>query len=231
MRRQIIALGGGGFSMELDNPRLDDYILAQSPKQQPSICFLGTASGDAVGYIDKFYTYFQQKNCVPSHLSLFKGHTDQIEAFLLKQDILYVGGGNTRNMLVLWKEWGIDKMIRKAYANDTILSGLSAGAICWFEEGLTDSVPNQLNRLECLGLLKGSNCPHFDGETERQHAYREQIKTGAMKSGYACNDGVGLHFINEQLATVISSRPNAYAYRYQLQGQVLSEEKVEPLRL
>ncbi len=231
MKRQIIALGGGGFSMEPENPSLDNYILEQSDKKHPKICFIGTASGDSEGYIERFYTSFRNKNCIPNHLSLFKGHTAEIEAFLLEQDIIYVGGGNTKNMLLLWKAWGVDKMLKKAYAAGTILSGLSAGAICWFEEGLTDSIPNQLNKLDCLGILQGSNCPHFDGESERQNVYKDKIKSGEMKGGFACDDGVGLHFINEHLEAIISSRANAFAYQYNLKDKALSEEIIEPLRL
>ncbi len=102
---------------------------------------------------------------------------------------------------------------------------------CWFEEGLTDSIPNQLNKLDCLGILKGSNCPHFDGESERQNVHRDKIRNGEMKGGIACDDGVGLHFINERLEAVISSRENGCAYKYRLDNKVLFEEKVEPLRL
>ncbi len=217
--------------MEPENPLLDNYILEQSDKQIPKICFIGTASGDSINYIDRFYSRFREKNCYPSHLSLFKGHTDKIEEFILQQDIIFVGGRNTRNMLVLWKEWGLDEMIIKAYSDGTILSGLSAGAICWFEEGLTDSVPTQLNRLKCLGLLKGSNCPHFDGEPERQNMYRDKIRTGEMKCGFACDDGVGLHYIAEKLEAIISSRESGCAYGYEMKDNVLCEEKIEPMRL
>ena len=231
MTRQIIALGGGGFSMEPDNPLLDNYILQQSEKQDPKICFLGTASGDSKDYINRFYDSFSKKNCHPCHLSLFQGETDKIEELILQQNILYVGGGNTRNMLVLWKEWGLDKMIKKAYAKGTILSGLSAGAICWFEQGLTDSVPNQLNKLDGLGLLKGSNCPHFDGESERQNIYKDKIRKGEMKGGIACDDGVGLHYVNENLKAIISSRKTGSAYKFKLENNLFSEEILEPLRL
>ena len=227
-KRQIIALGGGGFSMEPDNPALDSYILAQSDRERPNICFLATASGDAEGYIEQFYAAFRTQRCLPSHLSLFKGHTADLAGFLAEQDIVYVGGGNTRNMLVLWREWGVDELLRQAYREGTILSGLSAGAICWFEEGLTDSVPTQLNRLECLGLLAGSNCPHFDGEPDRQAAYREKIRSGDLLSGIACDDGVGLHFIDEELQHVITSRPGTAAYRYTREHGRLREQRLEP---
>ncbi|MEZ5041713.1 MAG: peptidase E [Saprospiraceae bacterium] len=231
MKRQIIALGGGGFSMEPDNPLLDDYILKQTGKTKPKVCFIGTASGDAEGYILRFYEAFQKKDCTPSHLSLFQGHTDQIEAFILAQDLLYVGGGNTRNLIVLWKEWGLDRMIRKAYESGTVLAGISAGSICWFEQGLTDSIPNQLNTLNCLGFLKGSNCPHFDGEPARQSSYKSKILAGEMLGGIACDDSVGLHFVDETLMTIISSRPDAAAYRItEAQGQ-LKEALIKPTYL
>ena len=175
--------------MEPDNHLLDDYILKSCNSSSPKICFIGTASGDSKGYIDNFYEFFKRKKCIPSHLSLFNGHTSETEKLILSQDILYVGGGNTRNMLVLWKEWKLNKAILKAYKNGTVLCGISAGSICWFEQGLTDSVPNELNKLDCLGILKGSNCPHFDGEEKRRPSYIKLIGTGKMKNGIAADDG------------------------------------------
>lgn len=214
--------------MEPENPLLDDYVLAQSPKAAPAICFIGTASGDAEGYIDNFYKAFRTKDCQPSHLSLFKGHTDKIEEFVMQQDIFYVGGGNTRNLLVLWKEWGLDKMLRQAYERGTVMAGISAGSICWFEHGLTDSVPKQLNKLECLGFLKGSNTPHFDGEAERQESYRSKVRSGEMLPGIACDDSVALHFINEELHEVICSVEGKAAYRMHVEAEQLREERLEP---
>lgn len=207
-------MGNGGFSMNPDNHLFDNYILSASDKEKPKICFLATASGDSPGYIELFYKFFQNKNCTPSHLSLFAGHTDKIEDFVLSQDILYVGGGNTRNMLALWKEWNLDKIVVKAYNNGTMLCGLSAGSICWFEEGLTDSTPNQLNKLQCLGILPGSNCPHFDSQPERRPAYIKRIQTGELLSGIATDDGCALHYIDEKLFKVISSIPSAKAYSF-----------------
>ncbi len=227
-KKQIIALGGGGFSMEPNNTVLDDYILAQSDKENPKICFIGTASGDAESYSERFLFNFAKKKCIPSRLSLFKGEFKDLESFVLEQDIIYVGGGNTRNMLVLWYEWGLDKILFKAYQNGTILCGLSAGGICWFEEGLTDSIPFQLNKLECLGFLKGSNCPHFDGEIERQEIYKSKILSGEMKSGYALDDGVGLHFVNDELVQIISSRKNAKGFYFERKNKQLKEVTLKP---
>lgn len=226
--RQIIAMGGGGFLMEPENPLLDTYILKQSDKEKPKICFVGTASGDANNLIEAFYSSFEKYNCQPSYISLFRGHTDKIEEFILDQDIIYVGGGNTRNLLVLWKEWGLDSILKKAYQNGIILSGISAGSICWFEEGLTDSVPNQLNKLNCLGILKGSNCPHFNEEENRRPKFKELIENGTMVSGIGADDGVGLHYIDEKLVNIISSRPKANAYKISMENGQLTEEVLKP---
>lgn len=211
--RQVIALGGGGFSMEPENPVLDRYILQQSKKENPKVCFIGTASGDAEGYIERFYNFFRLEKCEPSHLSLFKPHTRDIKKFIMSQDIIYVGGGNTKNLMALWREWELDVILRQAYDKGTILAGLSAGSLCWFEEGITDSYGSELEPISCLGILRGSHCPHYDGEENRRPAYQKFIQAGTIGSGYAADDGVGLHFIDEELHRVVSSRPNALGYR------------------
>ncbi|KQL37323.1 peptidase E [Psychrobacillus sp. FJAT-21963] len=211
--KQIIAMGGGGFSMEPENPLLDRYILKQSKKDRPKICFIGTASGDADSYIERFYNFFQNEACEPSHLSLFKPHTRDIKKFILDQDILYVGGGNTKNLMALWKEWELDIIIREAYNNGIILAGISAGSLCWFEEGTTDSFGDELEPISCLGLISGSNCPHYDGEEDRRPVYQKFINEGVIGAGYAADDGVALHFIDEKLYSVVSSRPHASGYR------------------
>jgi dipeptidase E len=134
-------------------------------------------------------------------------------------------------MLVIWKEWGLDNILKKAYNNGILLCGISAGSICWFEEGLTDSIPNQLNKLDCLGILEGSNCPHFDGEKERQDIYKNKIRSGKMKKGIACDDGVGLHFINNKLEKVISSKADSFAYSFMSNNKEIIEKKLNPIRL
>lgn len=211
--KQVIALGGGGFSMEPENPLLDQYVLNQSDKIIPKICFIPTASGDSDNYISRFYNFFEKQNCKPSHLSLFKPQTKDLENFLLEKDIIYVGGGNTKNLLVLWKEWGLNSILNKAWGQGIILAGISAGSICWFEEGVTDSFGDELEPLKCLGFLKGSNCPHYDGEANRRPSYQELIATGKIKSGFATDDGVALHFIDQELKEIVTSRLNAKAYK------------------
>lgn len=211
--KQIIALGGGGFSMEPDNPLLDNYILKQSHKNNPKICFVPTASGDSESYTSKFYHYFENLNCKTSHLSLFKPPTRDIEGFVLEKDIIYVGGGNTKNLLILWREWGLDHILRKAWEQGTVLAGISAGSICWFEEGVTDSYGDVLEPLKGLGFLKGSNCPHYDGESDRRPVYQSFVSEQILKPGIAADDGVAIHYINEDIDKIVSSRPNAKAYK------------------
>ncbi|WP_050614450.1 Type 1 glutamine amidotransferase-like domain-containing protein [Bacillus testis] len=210
--KQIITLGGGGFSMEPDNLLLDQYILEQCPKPRPKICFLPTASGDAEGYIDRFFASFAKLDCEPSVLSLFKPPYEDLEAFLLDKDIVYVGGGNTKNLLVLWREWGLDVLLRKAYEKGVVLAGLSAGSLCWFEEGVTDSYGDVYQVISCLGFLKGSHCPHYDGAAGAKKAYRTFVESGEIMEGMAVDDGAGLHFMNGSLHKAISSRPAAKAY-------------------
>lgn len=224
--RQIIAMGGGGFSMEPDNLLLDQYILKQVKKEQPTICFIPTASGDSDSYIERFYSAFHTLPCKPTHLSLFEPQFEDLHKFVLEQDILYVGGGNTRNMLLLWKEWGLDEALRKAYENGSILAGLSAGSNCWFEEGLTDPINAPMYKLDCLGFLKGSHCPHYDGEEKRRPSYHQLILEGNMQEGFGVDDGAALHFMDESLFQTVSSRPNAKAYYVKKEEDTIIEREV-----
>ncbi|MFC0523426.1 Type 1 glutamine amidotransferase-like domain-containing protein [Pontibacillus salicampi] len=223
----IIAMGGGGFSQEPDNPLLDRYVLNQSPQLRPKICFIPTASGDSEEYIQNFYSFFQKEECEPTHLSLLHPEVADKESFLLSQDIIYVGGGNTRNLVALWKEWELDKILYKAWEKDIILAGISAGGICWFEEGVTDSVPNQLTRTSALGFLKGSFCPHYDGENERQKAFKQLIQDNTIQEGYAVDDGAALHFVGDSVHKAVSSRKQATAYHVHLQHKSIIEKPLE----
>lgn len=223
--KQIIALGGGGFSMEPDNPLLDLYILRQSKEKNPKICYIPTASGDSDICISWFYNFFEKRQCRPSHLSLFKPPTRDLEGFVLDKDILYVGGGNTKNLLVLWREWGLDSILMKAWEQGIILAGISAGSICWFEEGVTDSYGDKLEPLKCLGFLKGSNCPHYDGETDRRPSYHELVASNKIGPGIAADDGVAIHYIEQDIFKIVSSRPAAKAYK------VYYDKKVKEVEL
>ncbi|HEX4959276.1 MAG TPA: peptidase E [Thermoanaerobaculia bacterium] len=213
--KQIIAMGGGGFSMEPDNPALDEYVLAQAGVESPAVLFLPTASGDADPYLVRFYAAFSAFSCRPSHLSLFR-QTPDLRASLLSQDVIYVGGGNTKSMLGVWREWGLPEVLREAWEAGVVLAGVSAGAICWFEQGLTDSYLGELRPLPCLGFLAGSCCPHYDGEAARRPTFHRLLRSGKMLPGLAADDGAALHFVGDRLHKVVASRPGANAYRLQL---------------
>jgi peptidase E len=205
-------MGGGGFSMEPDNPALDHFVLRLARRENPSVCFLATASGDAASYIDSFYTAFGQLPCRPTHVPLF-ARTPDLKTVLPAQDVIYVGGGNTKSMLAIWREWELPALLRRAWESGTVLAGVSAGAICWFETGVTDSWDSGLNPLACLGLLPGACCPHYDGEAERRPALYRLIEDGTIARALALDDGAAAHFVNGSLANIISSRPQARAYR------------------
>ena len=144
MDRQIIAIGGGGFGRHPGVGTIEKYILQQSIKDKPNICFIPTATGDSDSYKVSYYATLNQLNCNPTHLDFFK-RTPNLEELISKQDIIFVGGGNTKSMLSVWKEWGLDTILKNAYSQGTIMSGVSAGAICWFEKGVTDSWADKLN--------------------------------------------------------------------------------------
>ena len=228
--RQIIALGGGGFLMEPENPLLDQYILDQAGKSKPSICFLPTASGDAARSIVGFYAAYNQLECTPSHVTLF-GRTPDLRDTLLSQDIVYVGGGNTKSMLALWREWELDVILREAWEAGIVLAGVSAGAICWFEQGITDSVAGRASVLECLGFLKGSCCPHYDGEAERRPAYFAFLDTGEIQPGYALDNGVAVHYVGDAMKEFVSSRPKAMAYGLEAVDGIVHENPISPTYL
>ncbi len=210
---QIIALGGHSMTTADEDVTLSRYLLDQVPADRPRICFLSQASGEDPLYIANFYRHFLELNALPSDLSLFKPHTADISAFLLQHDIVYVGGGNTKSMLTLWREWHLDEVLRLAWEQGTLLSGVSAGAICWFEQGLTDSIPGKLTALDCLGFLSGSCAPHFDGESERRPSYHQLIADRQVAAGYGIDDYAALHFVGADPPRVVASRTGATAYQ------------------
>lgn len=222
-KQQIIAMGGGGFSMEPENLLLDEYVVQAAGRPDPVVCFLPTASGDSPDYIMRFYSAFTKLPCRPRHLSLFR-QPRELRAVLEECDVIYVGGGNTRNMLAIWRSCGMGTILREAWERGVVLSGLSAGAICWFAQGLTDSAGG-LDPLGCLGFLPGSCTPHYDGESERRAAYHRLIQEEDLPGGYALDDGAAAHFIGDKLSEVVASRPHARAYSVQREdGRIIEEE-------
>jgi peptidase E len=225
--RQIIAMGGGGFSMEPDNPLLDQYVIAQANVERLKVCFLAQASGESLDYTVRFYRAFADLGCTPSHLSLFNPHTADVASFLLGQNVIYVGGGNTKSMLALWREWGLDQILLQAADQGTVLAGISAGSICWFENPFSDSIPGRFIRLNGLGYLKGSCSPHYDGEAGRRPEFQRQIAAGELLPGVAFDDGAAGHYVDGELKAVVSSRPKAKGYRVERKGDQAHETVIE----
>jgi dipeptidase E len=223
IRRQIIALGGGGFGVDSTNLALDRYILAQAHVSEPAVAFVPTASGESDNYIVRFYTAYLGLPCRPSHLAFFR-RTPDLRSYLLAQDVIYVGGGNTKSMLAVWRDWGLPELLREAWEAGIVLAGISAGAICWFEQGVTDSFADQLTGIDCLRLLPGSCCPHYSGEPDRRPAFHRLLRNGEIAPGFAIEDGVGIHFTDDQVHRVVSSRKGASAYRVHLLGAEVREE-------
>jgi dipeptidase E len=210
---QIVALGGGGFSMEPGNPLMDAYLLSMVDRPRPRVCFLPSASGDADHYIVRFYRHFGADRCEASHISLFRREhgVPDLRAHLLAQDVIYVGGGSVLSLLGVWRAHGLDHILREAWEAGVVLCGLSAGSLCWFSEGVT-AFHGPATRIEGLGFLPYSNTVHYDGEPQRREAFHGFVREG-MPSGYAVDDGAALHFAGSELHAVISSRPDARAYR------------------
>jgi peptidase E len=223
---QIVAFGGGGFSMEAGNALLDEYVLGLTNVARPKVCFLPSASGDADHYIVRFYRAFPAGRCEPSHVSLFRrdkgaGLGCDVAEHLLAQDLIYVGGGSVMSLLGVWRAHGLDDVLRQAWRQGTVLCGLSAGSLCWFSEAVT-AFHGPAQRVPGLGLLPYSNCVHYDGEPGRRDSYH-QFLAGGMRPGYAAGDGAALHFCGESLARVVSSRPKASAYWVEEVGGDVSE--------
>jgi len=220
----IFALGGGSPP----DAGLNKYIAELAGKPSPKLCFVGTASGDVDSYFDRIAEEFGRFDCAAKHLNLFRHPTADLRGYVLESDIVYVGGGNTRSMLAVWREWGVDVVLREAWEQGILLCGPSAGGICWFEQGTTDSIPGVLTPLDALGFLPGSFCPHYDSEPLRRPGYHRLIGDHTLKPGYAADDLVGLLFQGTELADIVSARPEAKAYRVEMvKGQVL-ETPLEP---
>jgi|HubBroStandDraft_3_1064219.scaffolds.fasta_scaffold01285_6 dipeptidase E len=227
--RTIFAMGGGGFTMEPANPLLDDFVLSLTPAGEPRILFLPTASGDTTTQINAFYARFGGRACVPEHLSLFRlGDLEcTLEQLVRAQDIVYVGGGSMRNLLALWRAHGLDELLIDAWRRGVVLAGISAGAMCWFDGGITRS-SGAPEPFAGLGLLPGSLTVHADGEPERLPVWLAAVRSGALPGGWAADDGVGLLFRGERLERVVSSRPGGGAQRVDALAGELVRHRLEP---
>jgi peptidase E len=221
---QIVGFGGHDVGAS-EYRALEDWLLSLAGKERPRVLFVPTASAESRDYAVRFYDAFSGRADV-SLLDFFPWPPAELRDFVLGHDLVYVGGGNTANMLAIWREHGMDEIVREAWQAGVVLSGVSAGMICWFEAGVTDSFGPQLEGMECLGLIAGSACPHYDGEELRRPRFHELVG-GGIPGGWAADDGVALHFQGWEPAEPITALPGKAAYRVQLVRGEVVEERVE----
>jgi dipeptidase E len=234
MAPRILAIGGGGFLMEDAPSPIDRYIVELSGYSKPRICFIGTPSGDPPEMIEKFYATFEALGCECSHLAFFRkpfrsslplsGYT----AALLDQHAIFVGGGNTKSALAVWREWKLDEALRRVWSNGVLLSGMSAGALCWFANGLTDSYWGAgLKPLPGLGFLANGCCVHYNGDPERRATLHRAISAGALGATLAIDDGAAVLFAERDIARVVSWRTGSTAYQVTRAGDDVDEVALE----
>jgi peptidase E len=216
-------MGGGGFGS--GNPMLDRYALSLVEADRPKVCFIPTASGDDAGYTLEFYKAYGSYGCDPFVLNLFQREIEDIRSFLLRMDMVYVGGGSTANLLAVWRLHGVDGALEEAWNSGVVLSGLSAGANCWFEASTTDSflIDKADPLIDGLGFVAGSFCPHYSSEPERRPSYMSMVASGILPDGYACEDGTAVHFVGTELSAAFSVDGDAAAYLVSRKGTEATE--------
>jgi peptidase E len=222
--RTIVAMGGGGFQMEPENPLLDDHLLGlarkRSGRERPRVCLIPTATRDDPSTIEAFGDLFAPPRAEPSVLALFERTDEDVAALVLAQDAVYVTGGNTANLLALWRLHGLDRVLRTAWNRGVVLAGMSAGAICWFESCTTDSFGPTLRPLHGgLGILDGTFVPHYHGEPQRRPLTLALIGEGTLPPGYAVDDGAALVFEDRTLVEAVASDGGAGAWRVEPDGE------------
>ena len=228
MKKQIIAIGGGGFGRNPKNLDIESYIIDNARVSRPKICFIPTATGEDKSYIVNFYKAFSKLHCIPSHLEFF-ARTPDLRNLILDQDIVFVGGGNTKSMLAVWNEWGLPNLLKQAYINGAVLAGVSAGAICWFNRGVTDSWANSLKIMDCLGFVDGNCCPHYDEEEERRPSVHKFLKNGKLEQCYAIEGGCAIHCVDDEIQNAVSFAPNKKAFFITTHNGVITEKELKNL--
>jgi peptidase E len=203
----IVALGGGGWSYDHRGGPLDDYVLSLASTPVPRICLIPTAGGDSSHDIARFYEVFGERECVPTHHPLFRSHPIPAEERLADVDVVYVTGGSTLNLIALWRLHGVDRALRDLFDRGVVLAGVSAGAICWFEAGLSNSVGPGYARAPGLGLVRGGFCPHADGDPGRMPALRRLVAAGGMPETWAVDDHTALHLVDGRVEAAVSTDP------------------------
>ncbi|MBE7463359.1 MAG: peptidase E [Planctomycetes bacterium] len=228
----IVALGGGGWAADTDPPKLEQYVLGLADQTRPRVCYVPTAQADNDGAILRFYVAMSRVNCRPSHLTLFSRQIEDLRAFVLDQDVIWVAGGNTANLLAIWRAHGLHEIFHEAWQQGVVLAGGSAGSLCWFEGGTTDSFGRILKPIyDGLGFLPGSHCPHYAFEGPRRTLYHSLIQEGKLAAGLALADDVAARYEGPHLKEVVARKPEARAYKVSrtADGNVLEEELIPRL--
>ena len=216
----MLAVGGGMLMPRDAVPLQVKYAIELTGQARPRLCVLNTAVGDDPNAYLRFYDRLAETPARVRHLALFPmPNVADPEDLLMSQDVIFVGGGSVANMVAVWRVHGIDEFLRKAWHAGIVLAGSSAGGICWFEGGTTDSFGVRLRPFtDGLGMLAGSFCPHYSSEQERRPLYRRLVADGTLPDGVACDDGAGAHYVDETLAELVADRPEANAYRVAADG-------------
>ena len=230
MKKNILAIGGGGFGRSSSSYLIEKYLLNLSNKDCPEICFLPTATGDDNSYIVRFYSVFSRLNCKPSHIEFFK-RTPDIRSHIMKQDIIFVGGGNTKSLLAIWNDWGMSELLYEAYNEGIIMSGVSAGAICWFKSGITDSWDNELRILPCLDFISGTCCPHYDEEPSRIPFVKKILLEKKVSNCLSIEGGAAIHFIDGKPYKNVCFLNNKNSYNVYLDNNEIVESPFENIQL
>ena len=230
MNKHIIAIGGGGFGRNVSSSLIEKYILSLSDKDFPRICFLPTATGDNDTYIVRFYSVFTRLKCIPTHIEMFK-RTINIKEHIMNQDVVFVGGGNTKSMLAVWNDWGMNNILEQAYNKGVIMSGVSAGAICWFTSGITDSWDNQLKILPCLDFINGTCCPHYDEEPSRIPYVNKVLKDKKVSNCISIEGGTSMHFIDGVPFKNVSFKNNKNSYNVYFEKNKVIQKPYSMLQL
>lgn len=224
-----ILIAGGNFRTAFIR-----YMATLTGKPRPRICFLPTASADSKDVAIEFFKHCAPLDVEPHMQDSFIESLTQTQGWdevFLSMDAIVVSGGNTLNQQAIWKAQGIDAVLREAWNRGIVLGGASAGSLCWFEEGTTDSRPKALSIVECLGFIKGSHSPHYDAESGRRPLYHKLIGSGEMQGGYACDNDAGIYFEDDAVRRVVSARDGAKVYRVRLVDGKVVETVLEPERI
>jgi dipeptidase E len=228
--KQIIAIGGGGFGRNPQQHLIEQYILDQATSDRPNILFIPTATGELDSYIVNFYKVFSKLQCNPNHLSFFK-RTPDLQKLISEQDVIFVGGGNTKSMLAVWREWQLDEHLRDAYNKGVVMSGVSAGAICWFHQGITDSWESELKVMPCLEFVDGVCCPHYDEEPERRPATKKLLTNNVHQEIIGIEGGCALHIQDGNTFKAVRFSENKNSYRVTAKDNKIVESPIESISL